>query len=309
MSLEQVSSVACFSPYHFHRIFRAIVGETLGQFIQRVRVEKAASMLIVNPKKSITEIALDCGFGSSAAFARVFGEAYGMSASAWRSGGYKQNRKIRKTDSKNGKTDSKNRKEISSSSGYIDEHVTNSGADCSDVSSNRFPRRNKMGTVKNVKVEVKDMPEMTVAYVRHIGPYKGNSKLFEGLWGRLMKWAGPRGLLQQPDLKCLSVYHDDPGITDEQNLRTSVCISVRPDTKVDGEVGKMSIPAGKYASAHFEINPDEYQQAWDYVFGTWLPDSGYQPDDRPCFELCLNDPKQHPEHKHVVDICVPVRPL
>ena len=46
MSLEQLASVACFSPFHFHRIFRAIV---LAQFIQRVRVEKAASMLIVNP--------------------------------------------------------------------------------------------------------------------------------------------------------------------------------------------------------------------------------------------------------------------
>ena len=80
MTLEQLASVACFSPFHFHRIFRAIVGETLAHFIQRVRVEKAASTLLVNPKASVTAIALDCGFGSSAAFARVFREAYGMSA-------------------------------------------------------------------------------------------------------------------------------------------------------------------------------------------------------------------------------------
>lgn len=161
----------------------------------------------------------------------------------------------------------------------------------------------------DVTVDVQEMPEMTVAYVRHIGPYKGNSKLFEGLWQRLTAWAGPRDLLRQPDLRCLSVYHDDPAITDESKLRTSVCITVPPGTEVDGEVGKMVIPAGRYAVAHFTIGADEYERSWQYVFGTWLPQSGYQPDDRPCFELCLNDPHVHPEGKHIVDICVPVRPL
>ena len=72
MSLERLAGVANFSAFHFHRIFHAMVGETLNQFVQRVRVERAASQLVVNPKKSITEIALDCGFSSSAAFARVF---------------------------------------------------------------------------------------------------------------------------------------------------------------------------------------------------------------------------------------------
>ncbi|MFC1574325.1 transcriptional regulator, partial [Candidatus Latescibacterota bacterium] len=42
-----------------------------------------------------------------------------------------------------------------------------------------------------------------------MGPYKGNSALFEELFGRLMAWAGPRGLLETPDLKCLAVYHDN----------------------------------------------------------------------------------------------------
>jgi AraC family transcriptional regulator len=43
--------------------------------------------------------------------------------------------------------------------------------------------------------------------------------------------------------------------------------------------------------------------------GHWLPQSGYQCDDKPCYELYLNDPKQHPEGRCIVDICVPVRPL
>ena len=160
------------------------------------------------------------------------------------------------------------------------------------------------------RVDVKNLPDLTVAYVRHIGPYKGDGELFRALWDKLFRWAGPRGLTEQKDMKCLNVYHDNPEITDENNLRTSVCISSVPEaTEVSGEIGKMNLKGGKYAVAHFEINVDQYEQAWTYVYGTWLPESGYQPDDRPCFELCLNNPEEHPEKKHIVDIYVPVIPL
>jgi len=62
-------------------------------------------------------------------------------------------------------------------------------------------------------------------------------------------------------------------------------------------------------SGRFELAVDEYQAAWDAICGGWLPESGYEPDDRPSFELCLNDPATHPQHKHIVDICIPVRPM
>ena len=158
-------------------------------------------------------------------------------------------------------------------------------------------------------VEVKDMPEMHVAYVRHIGPYKGDQALFARLFNKLMAWAGPRGLLRFPETKVLTVYYDNPDITDERKLRTDACITMPEDTQAEGEIGKTTIPAGKYAIAHFEITPDQYQDAWNAVYGGWLPESGYQPEDGPCYELYLNDPKEHPEGKHLVDICVPVKPL
>ncbi|MFP4015322.1 MAG: GyrI-like domain-containing protein [Chitinispirillaceae bacterium] len=165
-----------------------------------------------------------------------------------------------------------------------------------------------MSEMKDVKVDVEELPEMVVAYVRHIGPYQGDSALFAQLWGKLMKWAGPRNLIG-PDTKMMSIYYDDPDISDESRLKVDVCITVPRDTSVDGEVGKLSIPAGKYALAHFEIDADEYEKAWSYVFGQWLPKSGFQPDDRPTFELYRNNPEEHPQKKHIVDICVPVKPL
>ncbi|MCP4345907.1 MAG: AraC family transcriptional regulator [Desulfobacterales bacterium] len=297
LSLEQLSNVANFSRFHFHRIFRAMVGETLNKFIQRMRVEKAATQLVSNPKKSITEIAFDCGFSGSATFARAFKDIFHMSASEWRSEGYSN---ICKTDSKESQQLGNIRKDFEVSSCYT---VTKTQKQLW-----RIKMKNNNNQVK-AEVEVKEMPELNVAYVRHIGPYKGDVDLFEGLFEKLMKWAGPRGLLQFPETQCLSVYHDNPEVTDEDKLRTSVCITVPKDTKVEGEIGRMTIPGGKFAVANFEIKSNEFEDAWNMLMGGWLPESGYQPDDRLCYELCHNNPKEHPENKHVVDICVAVKPL
>ena len=297
LSLELLAGVANFSRFHFHRLFRALVGETLNSFIQRNRIEKAASQLLDNPKKSITEIAFDCGFSGSASFARSFKETYQMSASDWRAGGHLRHSKICKTKSKYDQLNGKNRKDFDICSHYIDARTQNPNW------------RIIMKGQKQIQVEVKEMPELNVAYVRHIGPYKGDSELFESLFNKLMKWAGPRGLLRFPETQVLTVYHDDPKITDEDKLRTSACITVPKDTPVEGEISKMAIPGGKFAVARFEIAADEFESAWNMLMGGWMPESGYQPDDRLCYELNHNDPKEHADHKHVVDICVPVRPL
>jgi len=71
----------------------------------------------------------------------------------------------------------------------------------------------------------------------------------------------------------------------------------------------MSLPGGLFAVGHVEVNQDQFGEAWDKLMGEWLPESGYQPDDRPCYELYLNDPKQHPEGKFIIDICEPVKPM
>jgi AraC family transcriptional regulator len=299
LKLETLAGVANFSPFHFHRIFRAILGETLNQFIQRIRVEKAAAQLVDNPKKSITEIAFDCGFSGSDTFARAFKNTFGISASRWRSSDHPEESKIRKTNRKINQAIGKFSKDIHVSVFYSE----------SETNNPKPKWRITMEAKSAIEVEVKEMPEMSVAYVRHIGPYQGDGALFEGLINKLMTWAGPRGLIRFSETLLMSVYHDDPNITDPDKLRTSICMTVPPDTQVDGDVGKMSIPAGQYAVARVEVAQDEFQGAYDALYGGWLPQSGYQPDDRPCFEIYQNDPKQHPEGKHITDICVPVRPL
>ena len=297
LSLETLAQVANFSRFHFHRIFTFMIGETLSQYIQRLRIQRAANQLVYNAKKSITEIALDCGFSSSAAFARVFKETFNMTASEWRAGGYLQESKICETDRKTNQSIGKNWEGPHVFSMFIDTVTHNP------------TWRIKMINREEIQVEVKDMPAWDVAYVRHIGPYQGDSALFEGLMNKLMRWAGPRGLIRFPETQMLSVYYDDPEITDNAKLRVDMCITVPEDTQVDGEIGKMTIPGGRYAVGRFELLKEEYGEAWKFIFGEWLPESGYQPDDRPSFEMYLNNPEEHPEKKCIVNICVPVKPL
>ena len=77
LRLDELAAVACFSPCHFHRIFRSLVGETVAEFVTRLRLERALRMLTYQPKAGMTQVALACGFGSSSNFSRVFKRRYG----------------------------------------------------------------------------------------------------------------------------------------------------------------------------------------------------------------------------------------
>ncbi len=289
LRLPTLAEVAGFSPFHFHRVFKVMVGETLNDYIRRIRIETAASKLINNPKLTITAVALDCGYSSSAAFAREFRRFFGMSASEFRRGGHERWRKIRKAERKMYTGVRKNR-----------EAEVPDGTYTGDIQSNQHRR----SSVK-VTFEMKELPQRHVAYIRHVGAYNKIGEAFD----TLMKWAGPRGIIDPATTKWLAVYHDSPEITEESKLRSDACITVPEGTPVEGEVGTMTIPGGQFAVGHFEIDGDQYVEAWDKLIGEYLPESGYQPDDRLCYELYLNNADEHPEKKHIVDICEPVRPL
>lgn len=295
LTLERLAAVAHFSPYHFHRVFNAMVGETLNRFIARVRIERAMQWLVANPDRSVTEIALDCGFSGSQTFARAFREYTGMSATEWRRACLRGGSKIGNTKGKIGNT------------------ISNIGEDSGDDNGYLAPvlqslRRIPMTTISADSVTVQQLPDTHVAYVRHIGPYAGDETLFKNLFARLCQWAGPRGLIREGS-DFITIYHDDPNITAPDKLRTSVCLSVPAGTPVEGDIGTLVIPAGSYAFARFEILPVQYGDAWNSLCGAWLPDSGYEPADGPSFEIYRNDPSTHPEHKHIVDICIPVKPM
>jgi AraC family transcriptional regulator len=84
LNLNEIASAAAFSTYHFHRIFSAIMGESIWNFTIRLRLEKAAQFLLSTDNVSITQIALESGFSSSSTFSRAFKNYFGRSPSKWK---------------------------------------------------------------------------------------------------------------------------------------------------------------------------------------------------------------------------------
>jgi len=294
LPLEELARVACFSPYHFHRVFRAWTGEPFGRFVQRLRLERAATWLTLSPERPVTDIALDAGFSGSDTFARAFRARFGTTPTAWRDGG-----------ADGAGEDSKIGMAVRNGCQAARVEAT---YDLSRTPPTRWriEMATNDGTLK-AEVEVTEQPVRTVAYLRHIGPYQGDGALFGRLFGQLFGWAGPRGLLG-PQTEVMSIYHDDPGVTDDDKLRLTVGITVAPDAEVEAPIGKLTLDGGAVAVARFTVSDAEYGAAWQAVMGGWLPESGYEPDDRPCYEVYPSD-AEAPEGKRTVLICVPVRPL
>lgn len=279
-SLDELAGISNFSKYHFSRIFQGITEETPFQMILRLRLEKAASLL-VHGNYAISDVAYKCGFKSLSVFSKNFKSHFGESATSFK-------RKNSNLDKVNSIGD----KDPETPSIYI----------CNQTKSIKW----KTVMKNNESIEIKELPSIPVVYLRHIGPYQGDAALFERLFSKLFAWAGPKGLLDKGDFQTAIVYHDDVNVAEKSKLRTSVCLTAPESTAVDGEIGKMVLEKGKYVVARFLVKADEFQNAWDWLMGKWFPTSGYQPDDRACFELYHEEPENG---IFKVDICVPVKKL
>jgi len=157
----------------------------------------------------------------------------------------------------------------------------------------------------SMNVEVKELPSRHVAYVRRIGPY--GPEVCGDAHQRLMQWAGPRGLATAEF--SIGISWDNPEVTPADKCRYDACLPVPEGTPVDGEVGLQSLGGGRYAVYRVTVGTDGFGQAWEDLMGGWLPRSGYQCADGPCFEICYNPDHAAGESRWEVEICCPVEPL
>ena len=284
LTLEEIAAVAHFSKFHFNRVFHSLVGETPFQFIQRLRLEKAASFLLANRQEPIAEIAFRCGFSDVSIFSRNFKRYFKVSATQYRRAPL-HNSNISQVNRNKAQQDHP-------SVVYF----------CPESQTTKW----RINMELNKGVEVLELPQMTVAYIRNMGPYNGDQELYQRHRNKLFAWAGARGLLGGKDFKYLVLYHDNPQVALSDNLRMSLCLTVPENTVVGGEIGKRKVDAARYAIGRFELTPPDFPKAWDWMYGHWLPANGFQPDDKPYFETYPEEPKGD---TFVVDFCIPVKPV
>ena len=274
LSLETVAKVGFYSPFHFHRIFKAITNETLNSYITRKRIEKTASILLHQKNVSITELSLQYGFNSNSSFTRTFKKFYGISPSDFRKSKPKFS-KIRQVESKNGQEKSN-----------FEEYICNS--------------INLINWIKmNAKIEIKEMPKLELAFITQIGHIG-----LEKAYAKLIQWAAPKGLLKE-DSKMATIYHDSYKITEPDKVRMSACLILNEKTEVSGEIGLTTIEKGKFIIGHFEIGIHEFEKSWTGLF-IWMNENGYKKADRNPFEIYHNNFNEHPEKICIVDFYIPI---
>ncbi len=282
LKLGELATVAHFSAYHFHRLFLAWMGETLGDYLRRRRVEMAAMRLAGQPRVTILNLALSVGFGSSEAFARAFKHRFGASPTAWRALQIAQRRN-------NSNPSQLNRKPDQSPHDNSAEH---------GLSSTQHMEN-------HMNVKLIDRQLVTVAYLRHLGPYGESLSQF---WQQTYyPWAVTNNLLNKPRY---GISHDDPSIVAAQQCRYDACAEIDTDFVVSGGALKTTIPGGKYAVLEFNGTNPQIGDAWSALLRDWLPASGLQLDARPCFEhYPVGATYDAKTGKFACDICIPVVPL
>jgi AraC family transcriptional regulator len=282
LDLATLAEVAHFSPFHFHRLFAAWMGETLGDYLRRRRVELAAMRLLSQPRLTVLNAALSVGFGSGEAFSHAFKSRFGCSPSSLRNQHARERRGKRNSDQVHSNRDQ-----------VIFHHDLQHGVS-----------RNPQLEVP-MKVTLVDRVPAPVAYLRHTGPYGEPLARF---WQETVyPWLAQNALLGQARY---GLSHDDPSITESRLCRYDAGVEVPPQFTLPGNALTTIVPGGRYAVLHFEGTVDEIGDVWNRLLRDWLPSSGFQLDARPCFEYYPTQSKYDPRTGVFdCDICIPVAPL
>lgn len=273
LRLEEVSEAACFSPFHFHRVFKALVGETLNKFVKRLRLERALYLMSHAPQRSLTDVALDCGFPSSSDFSRSFKQRYGAPPSVFDLDAFRNSR----------------REEF--------ERVLSS--------QGGSPRFTTLPTGQNpdgFEVKLRDLPARTVAYLRVLDPYREG--VAQAASERLLAWAIERGLA---DGQWLGYMWEEPEIVAVADCRYDVALVVDA-VEPSGEIGRFEFPPMRVAEVALSGDIALEGRAIDWLYKTWLPRSGYVPDDQPAFEAWIGRPFAHGSEHFEIACQLPVKP-
>ncbi len=269
LSLDDLAAVAHFSPYHFHRVFRGMIGESVQSHIRRLRLERAAHRLKFTDQ-AVTRIAFDAGYEAHEAFTRAFRSMFSQPPSEFRK--HHQSVPVGQTPS--------------------GVHFSPDGtvSDFSPVTPN-----------PPVDVEVKTVDPMHVVFARHTGAYDQVG----ATWSKLFAWAGPRGLVG-PNVITFAVVHDDPAVTPPGRLRYDACLVVGAQAQPDGDIGVQTVSGGTYAVTRHLGPYANLGDTYAKLCGAWLPTSKHELRSAPALEFYRNAPMNTPPEQLITDIYMPL---
>jgi AraC family transcriptional regulator len=268
LTVEQLSDVACFSRFHFHRQFSLFCGISISRYITLMRLKRASFRLVSDPQERVINIALDAGFENPESFSRAFKNTFGLTPSEFRKDPV-----------------------------WVDWHV-----------HFQFPGRENKLRREFMDVKIITVEPINVAALEHLGdPMRVNNTVesfiewrkasglsdytTQGTYG--VPWNDP---------------HTTPGdefrfdVCGELNPAANGLV---PEN-AQGVISK-TIPGGRCAVVRHVGAYERISDSVYYLYRQWLPQSGEELRDFPVYFRYLELDQNHPEHAQQTDILLPLK--
>jgi len=269
LSLNKLASIANYSPFHFQKIFKQVIGETPKQFIIRMRLENSAHFLITHRQKSITEIALGSGLASLATFCRAFKNYFGISADELRNLSLKEHIAFRQSLNSRKNTDLQF---------LIEEH-------------------DPKYLTKSLKVTVNKITSIRAVFVNT--PLLDKNKFQEGF----------RKIIQQADAYDLLTSETNfIGIINPHARLYQAAVTIQSYQSPLANMSTTEIEGGKFAVFKLIGDIRHTLQAFHAFYEVWLPKNPYQIKQSYAFEILSENPLAKPYSNIEREIYIPIEP-
>lgn len=267
ITAAEVARAAHLSEFHLHRVFYAALGESVGRFVTRRRLEQAALSLAYQPERAVTEIALSSGYSSSSNFSKAFAAYFGCSPSRVRTPAQGLPPRLGKLTAQYGK-------------------VFSPDALYSLPPELSSEERKREASVWDSRVRYETVEERNLACLASPDGY--DLAVLERTWQTLIERAYQLGLAQGP-VDAWGIAHDSPFITSPERCRYHACVPCAPEVVLPAPLFRGKMPAGRYAVFTYAGAVDEVQDAYRSVYSSWFRESSLAPADFVPFDHYVTD--------------------
>jgi AraC family transcriptional regulator len=257
MTVAEVAKAVGLSEFHLHRVFHATVGESLGRFITRRRLENAALRLAYEPTVSITEIALSSGYSSSSNFSKAFAAYFGCSPSRVRNPDGTATPAIGKLTRQYGTR-------------FRPEDLFTFVPEPSPDDLRREVDR------WNETVRIVDADALHFASLASRGGYEFGA--VHATWDELIARAKQLGFVDS-DVDAWGIAHDSPTLTAPERCRYHACVPCPADERLPSPLEPAVRRAGRYAVFRYRGPVTGVADAYRSIYSCWFRDSSVVPDD------------------------------
>ena len=269
LSVEQLSQVAAFSKYHFHRQFTGFFGISVFKYIQLIRLKRASYQLAFRKDIKIIDIGITSGFENPESFSRAFKKNIGQTPSEFR-----------------------NQPEWKS---WNDKYQV--------LKDSRIIQMKSSQIQDKYQVKIVNFQGSKVAVFEH----RGNPDLIGNSVRKFIEW-GKQNKIPSNQRVIYNLVYDDPATTDPETYRFDICVAINSDIKENkfGVINKV-IPRGRCAMLRHIGTDENIAETVSYLYKQWLPSSGEQLRDFPLFFHRVNSFPDVPEHEMITDIYLPLK--